>query len=40
MKPYYDSPEGQIHHGHAPEVLKSMESESVQMCVTSPAGNL
>ncbi len=36
MKPYYDSPEGQIYHGHTPDILRSMPSESVQMCVTSP----
>ncbi len=40
MKPYYDSPEGQIHHGHALDVLRSMPAESVQMCVTSLNANL
>jgi len=36
MKPYYDTDSGQVFHGHALDVLKSMPDESVQMCVTSP----
>ena len=36
MKPYYDTDSGQIFHGNALDVLKSMPDESVQMCVTSP----
>jgi len=36
MKPYYNSQEGQVYHGNALGVLRSMPSESVQMCVTSP----
>ena len=36
MTPYYDTDSGQVFHGHALDVLKSMPDESVQMCVTSP----
>ncbi len=36
LKPYYESPEGQIFHGSALDILRQMPSESVQMCVTSP----
>ena len=36
MKPYYNTPEGQIYQGNALGVLKEMPSESAQMCVTSP----
>ena len=36
MKPYYNHAGITIYHGNALEVLKSMEAESVQCCVTSP----
>ncbi len=36
MELYYEISEGIICHGHALDVLRSMDSESVQMCVTSP----
>ena len=36
MKPYYDTDSGQVFHGHALDVLRSMPDEFVQMCVTSP----
>jgi len=33
---YYQNDKGVLHVGHVLEVLKGMEAESVQMCVTSP----
>lgn len=36
MKSYFEIPEGRIYHGNALDVLRSIGSESVQMCVTSP----
>ena len=36
LAPYYESNSGQIFHGNALDVLKSLPNESVQMCVTSP----
>ncbi|MDO9527616.1 MAG: DNA methyltransferase [Syntrophales bacterium] len=36
MKPIYDHAGISIFCGHAPEVLKNMEAESIQLCVTSP----
>ncbi len=36
MKPYFETDAGVIHQGHVLEVLKSMEVESVHVCVTSP----
>ena len=36
MTPYYDSPEGQIYHGHALEVLRQLPDEAVHCVITSP----
>ena len=36
MKPYWEQDGNKIYHGNALDVLRSMDSESVQMCVTSP----
>ena len=36
LKPYYDSPEGQIYHGNVLDILKEMAPESVQVVCTSP----
>ena len=36
IKPYYETAEGSIYCGDALEILKSMDSCSVQCCITSP----
>uniref|UniRef100_A0A6M3LES1 site-specific DNA-methyltransferase (cytosine-N(4)-specific) n=1 Tax=viral metagenome TaxID=1070528 RepID=A0A6M3LES1_9ZZZZ len=36
MKPYYETKLGKLYHGNVSDVLPQLESESVQMCVTSP----
>ena len=36
MKPYYENESGKLLQGSALEILKQLESESVQCCVTSP----
>lgn len=36
INPYYNYAGIQIYHGDVLEVLKSMEAESIQCCVTSP----
>ena len=36
MTPYYETPLGKLYHGNVSDVLLQLESESVQMCVTSP----
>ena len=36
MTPYYETKLGKLYHGNVSDVLPQFESESVQMCVTSP----